>query len=58
MKSRHGERPGPHTEAQRKSSEPVNAAGPHASPDLTDHDKTPGCGMLPEPGDQNASPTG
>jgi len=33
-------------------------AGPHARPDLMDEDKTPGTGMLPEPGDSNPSPTG
>jgi hypothetical protein len=26
-------------------------AGPHATDDLTDHDKTPGTGALPDPGD-------
>jgi hypothetical protein len=34
------------------------SAGPHARPELTDNDKTPGTGMLPEPGDANVSPTG
>jgi hypothetical protein len=33
-------------------------AGPHARPELTDKDKTPGSGMLPEPDDSNPSPTG
>lgn len=33
-------------------------AGPYARPELTDSDKTPGCGVLPEPGDPNISPTG
>ncbi len=33
-------------------------AGPHARPDLTDEEKTPGTGILPEPGDSNPSPTG
>lgn len=33
-------------------------AGPHATPELTDTDKTPGCGVLPEPDDPNISPTG
>lgn len=27
------------------------APGPHADPALTDHEKTPGSGALPEPGD-------
>lgn len=26
-------------------------AGPHATPDLTDAEKTPGTGVLPDPGD-------
>jgi hypothetical protein len=26
-------------------------AGPHAKPELTDHDKTPGAGTLPSAGD-------
>jgi len=34
------------------------AAGPHAHSDLTDYDKTPGCGMLPSEEDTNPSPTG
>ncbi|CAL74777.1 conserved hypothetical protein [Bradyrhizobium sp. ORS 278] len=36
----------------------IPPAGPHARPDLTDRDKTPGTGMLPEPDDSNPSPTG
>ena len=32
-------------------------AGPHATPELTDRDKTPGSGMLPEAEDPNVSPT-
>lgn len=37
----------------------VPAAGPHAKPELTDENKTPKSGMLPEP-DQNdtEAPTG
>jgi hypothetical protein len=35
-----------------------NPAGPHARPGLTDKEKTPGTGMLPEPDDPNASPSG
>jgi hypothetical protein len=34
------------------------AAGPHARPDLTDPDKTPGSGMFPGEDDTNPSPTG
>jgi hypothetical protein len=36
---------------------PQHSAGPHATPELTDLEKTPGCGMLPEFGDPNSSPT-
>ena len=34
------------------------AAGPHARPELTDKDKTPGSGMLPDPNDSNPAPSG
>lgn len=34
------------------------AAGPHARAELTDYDKTPGCGMLPDEHDTNPCPTG
>ena len=34
------------------------AAGPHAREELTDYDKTPGCGMLPDLNDTNPGPTG
>ena len=35
------------------------AAGPHAKPELTDKDKTPGSGVLPEVDDkQTEAPTG
>lgn len=40
----------------RKEEMPV--AGPHARPDLTDPDKTPGSGMFPGEDDTNSSPTG
>jgi hypothetical protein len=33
-------------------------AGPHERPELTDPEKTPGAGTLPEPDDPNAAPTG
>src|SRR4051812_45086199 len=42
----------------RWSAGAMAAAGPHASPELTDEDKTPGCGMLPGKDDTNPSPTG
>ncbi len=43
---------------ERKKPVPENPAGPHARPDLTEEEKTPGSGMLPEPGDSNPSPSG
>jgi len=30
--------------------------GPHARPDLTDDEKTPGSGMFPRPGTKDAEP--
>jgi hypothetical protein len=33
-------------------------AGPHGRPGLTDPEKTPGAGTLPEPDDPNPAPTG
>ena len=35
-----------------------NPAGPHARPELTEKDKTPGSGMLPERDDPNQGPSG
>jgi hypothetical protein len=46
------------SETDKRRGGGVNPAGPHARPDLTDEDKTPGTGMLPEPGTNNPSPTG
>jgi hypothetical protein len=43
---------------QRKPRPEMPSPGPHARPELTDPEKTPGTGMLPEPGDANPSPTG
>jgi hypothetical protein len=43
------------------STERTNAqppAGPHARAELTDYDKTPGCGMLSNEDDTNPCPTG
>ena len=34
-----------------------NPAGPHARPELTEEEKTPGSGMLPEPDDPNQGPS-
>ncbi|GLH81868.1 hypothetical protein SSBR45G_67770 [Bradyrhizobium sp. SSBR45G] len=45
-------------EVKQHEAEKMPSAGPHARPELTDNDKTPGTGMLPEPGDANPSPTG
>jgi len=36
----------------------IPAPGPHARPELTDNDKTPGSGMLPDPDDSNPAPSG
>ena len=35
-----------------------NPAGPHAQPELTEKEKTPGSGMLPDTDDPNAGPSG
>jgi hypothetical protein len=48
-------------EPKDKREKPVpkeNPAGPHARPELTEKEKTPGSGMLPEPDDSNSGPTG
>lgn len=34
----------------------IPPAGPHAKPSLTDHEKTPGAGSLPEAGAEDVSP--
>jgi hypothetical protein len=44
-------------ERQRPAKD-LPGVGPHADPRLTDPDKTPGSGMLPETKDPNQSPTG
>ena len=41
----------------RKEALEMPAAGPHARPDLTDPEKTPGSGMYPAEDDSNPSPT-
>jgi len=48
------------TDDKRKKAKPKqeNPAGPHARPELTEKEKTPGSGMLPEQGDPNPDPTG
>ncbi|MBN9024278.1 hypothetical protein [Kaistia sp. MMO-174] len=38
----------PNQEAPKKTV-PMPPEGPHARPDLTDYDKTPGTGSLPDP---------
>ena len=38
-----------HSEKPVKASNDHPAAGPHAKPHLTDKDKTPGTGSLPDP---------
>lgn len=35
--------------APKPSPRKMPPEGPHARPDLTDHDKTPGTGSLPDP---------
>lgn len=57
---RPGDRPKPAggSRAKQSADETLPPAGPHARPDLTDEEKTPGTGMLPEPDDANPSPTG
>jgi hypothetical protein len=32
--------------------------GPHARPELMNHEKTPGSGMLPDPDKSNEAPSG
>ena len=44
--------------ASTKRNDDEPAAGPHARAELTDYDKTPGCGMLPDQDDTNPCPTG
>ena len=48
----------PEGRTTRRTTSQMPAAGPHARPDLTDHDKTPGSGMFPSEEDTNPSPTG
>jgi hypothetical protein len=48
---------------KKKKSRSVNPermppAGPHATEELTDKEKTPGSGVLPDVDDPNISPTG
>ena len=48
------------TKADENKREPkpdIPAPGPHARPELTDPEKTPGTGMLPSLDDTNPSPT-
>ena len=49
---------GVHRDAKRPQAEGFPPAGPQARSELIDEEKTPGTGMLPEPGDPNSSPTG
>jgi hypothetical protein len=43
---------------RKPAGDAVPAPGPHAKPELTDPEKTPGSGMLPQADDPNESPTG
>jgi|tagenome__1003787_1003787.scaffolds.fasta_scaffold9416339_2 hypothetical protein len=47
-------------DAEKPGRQPgVPAPGPHARPGLTDKDKTPGSGMLPDAGEPNSqAPSG
>jgi len=49
-------------ETKDKRKKPVpkqeNPAGPHARPELTEKEKTPGSGMMPERDDPNQGPSG
>ncbi len=42
----------------REKLKDMPSAGPHARPELTDYDKTPGSGILPRPDEDNTQPTG
>ena len=42
----------------RQAAKKIPSPGPHADPKLTDPEKTPGSGVLPEPEDPNPSHTG
>lgn len=59
-----GEKKRPSATPERRGtpprSEPLPAAGPHAKPELTNEDATPGTGSLPRPGggDEADSTTG
>ena len=46
----------PKDKARAQQSSKTPAAGPHAKPELTDYNKTPGAGTLPGPG-KNADAT-
>lgn len=41
-----------------EKTEDLPPAGPHDKPELTDEEKTPGAGALPEPGEAEDSTTG
>lgn len=43
---------------RRQPEKKIPATGPHADPNLTDPEKTPGSGVLPGQEDPNPSPTG
>ncbi|MFC0242242.1 hypothetical protein [Rhodopseudomonas telluris] len=46
------------TSAKPDAKQDRNPAGPHSKPELTDESKTPGTGMLSDPGDSNEAPSG
>ena len=51
MAQQQGPEPAEREDAKRK---PMPAEGPHARPDLTDQEKTPGTGSLPKSGGKEA----
>ncbi|MFD2237775.1 hypothetical protein [Aureimonas populi] len=47
------ERPNDDTKPEDERPDKTPPAGPHAKPDLTDNEKTPGAGSLPDPADDD-----
>lgn len=48
----------PNSKREKPVPKQPNPAGPHARPELTEEEKTPGSGMLPGPDDPNPGPSG
>ena len=51
-------KPVPESDPKKKKQSDMPAAGRHATPALTDYDKTPGTGILPKSDEENVQPTG